>query len=122
MKLAFTLLMALATIVGLMVMFAIIVGAAGRDRGRRAAGRGYHLVRILRWPLMLGKSLVLAALGLMYRFAPSPRPLAKRDIWPGAGIATQPCSCSCRGRCRCGSITSRRTRRSTAPSVAYSIS
>ena len=43
-------------------------------------------MRILRWPLMLG--LVLGTLGLMYRFAPSPRPLAKRHIWPGAGIAT----------------------------------
>ena len=48
---------------------------------------GYHLVRILRWPLLLG--LVLSALGAMYRFAPSPRPLGtERHVWPGAGIAT----------------------------------
>jgi membrane protein len=83
-KFAFTILMALVTIIGLMVMFAIIVALPAVIA---AAGlQGYHLVRLLRWPLMLG--LVLASLGLMYRFAPSPRPLQKRHIWPGAGIAT----------------------------------
>ena len=83
-KFAFTILMAFATIVGLMVMFAIIVALPAVIA---AAGlQGYHLVRVLRWPMML--ALVLGALGLMYRFAPSPRPLAKRHIWPGAGIAT----------------------------------
>jgi membrane protein len=67
-----------------MVMFAIIVALPAVIT---AAGlRGYHLVRILRWPLML--ALVLGTLGAMYRFAPSPRPLRKRHIWPGAGIAT----------------------------------
>jgi membrane protein len=83
-KFAFTILMAMLTIVGLMVMFAIIVALPAVVA---AAGlKGYGLVRLLRWPLMLG--LVLASLGLMYRFAPSPRPLQKRHIWPGAGIAT----------------------------------
>ncbi len=83
-KFAFTILMALVTIVGLMVMFAIIVALPAVIA---AAGlQGYHLVRIMRWPLMLG--LVLASLGLLYRFAPSPRPVVKRHIWPGAGIAT----------------------------------
>jgi membrane protein len=83
-KFAFTLLMAFATIVGLMVMFGIIVALPVVIA---AAGlKGYHLVRILRWPLMLG--LVAGSLGMMYRFAPSPRPLATRHIWPGAGIAT----------------------------------
>jgi membrane protein len=77
--------MALATLIGLMVMFAIVVALPGIVA---AAGlKGYHLVRILRWPLLLG--LVLATLGLMYRYAPSPRPLGtERHIWPGAGIAT----------------------------------
>jgi membrane protein len=77
--------MAFVTLVGLMVMFAIIVALPGIVA---AAGlKGYHLVRILRWPLLLG--LVLGTLGLMYRFAPSPRPLGtERHIWPGAGIAT----------------------------------
>ncbi len=77
--------MAVATLVGLMVMFAIVVALPGIVA---AAGlKGYHLVRILRWPLLLG--LVLGTLGLMYRYAPSPRPLGtERHIWPGAGIAT----------------------------------
>lgn len=83
-KFAFTLLMAFATIIGLMVMFAIIVALPVVIA---AAGlQGYHLVKILRWPMML--ALVAGTLGLMYRFAPSPRPLSKRHIWPGAGIAT----------------------------------
>jgi membrane protein len=83
-KFAFTILMAFATIVGLMVMFAIIVALPAVIA---AAGlKGFGLVHVLRWPMML--VLVLGALGLMYRFAPSPRPLAKRHIWPGAGIAT----------------------------------
>ena len=83
-KIGLSLLMALATIIGLMVMFAIlialpiVIAAAGLQ--------GFHLVRILRWPLML--ALVFGTLGLMYRFAPSPRPLIRRYIWPGAGIAT----------------------------------
>jgi len=83
-KLAFSIAMAFATIIGLMVTFAIIVALPAIIA---AAGlRGYHLVRVLRWPLLLG--LVLGTLGLMYRFAPSPRPLERRHIWPGAGIAT----------------------------------
>ena len=82
---AFTIAMAFATLIGLMVMFAIIVALPGIVA---AVGlKGYHLVRILRWPLLLG--LVLAALGAMYRWAPSPRPMGtERHIWPGAGIAT----------------------------------
>jgi membrane protein len=84
-QLGMTIVMAFATLIGLMVMFAIIVALPGIIA---AAGlKGYHLVRILRWPLLLG--LVLGALGLMYRFAPSPRPMGtERHIWPGAGIAT----------------------------------
>jgi len=79
-----TLVMAFGTLIGLMVMFAIIVALPGIVA---AAGlKGYHLVRILRWPLLLG--LVLGTLGMMYRYAPSPRPLGTRYIWPGAGIAT----------------------------------
>jgi len=83
-KFAFTLAMAFATIIGLMIVFAIIVALPAIVT---AAGlQGFHLVRIMRWPLLL--ALVLGALGLMYRFAPSPRPLEKRHIWPGAGVST----------------------------------
>ena len=84
-QIGMTIVMAIGTLVGLMVMFAIIVALPGIVA---AAGlKGYHLVRILRWPLLL--ALVLGTLGLMYRFAPSPRPMGtERHIWPGAGIAT----------------------------------
>jgi len=84
-KLAMTLAMGAMTLLGLVVMFAILVALPTLVT---AAGlQGYHLVRILRWPLML--ALVLVTLGAMYRFAPSPRPLGTvRHIWPGAGLAT----------------------------------
>src|SRR5262249_4846647 len=84
-KLALSVGMAFATLIGLMVMFAIVVALPTIIA---AAGlKGFHLVRILRWPLLL--ALVLGTLGAMYRFGPSPRPLGTiRHIWPGAGIAT----------------------------------
>ena len=83
-KLLMTLSMGAVTLLGLVVMFAILIALPTLVA---AVGlKGYHLVRILRWPLML--ALVLVTLVLMYRFAPSPRPLSKRHIWPGAGIAT----------------------------------
>ncbi|MEO6771895.1 MAG: YihY/virulence factor BrkB family protein [Kofleriaceae bacterium] len=84
-KLAMTLAMGAVTLLGLVVMFAILVALPALVA---AVGlRGYHLVRILRWPLML--ALVLVTLGVMYRFAPSPRSLRTvRRIWPGAGVAT----------------------------------
>lgn len=84
-KFGTTLLMGLFTLIGLLVMFAIlialpsVVAAAGLS--------GYGLVRIFRWPLLL--ALVLVTLAAMYRYAPSPRPLGTvRHIWPGAGLAT----------------------------------
>jgi len=84
-KLGMTLAMGAVTLLGLVVMFAILIAL---PTVVAAAGlKGYHLVRILRWPLML--ALVLSTLGAMYRFAPSPRPLgAKHVIWPGAMLAT----------------------------------
>jgi membrane protein len=84
-RVAITLLMGVFTLVGLVVMFAILVALPSLVA---AAGlKGYGLVRILRWPLLL--ALVLATLAAMYRFAPSPRMLGTvRHIWPGAGFAT----------------------------------
>jgi membrane protein len=85
-KLAMTLAMGAFTLLGLVVMFAILIAL---PTVVAAVGlKGYHLVRILRWPLML--ALVFVSLGAMYRFAPSPRPLGTvhRHVWRGAGIAT----------------------------------
>jgi uncharacterized BrkB/YihY/UPF0761 family membrane protein len=70
-KLGISLAMAFGTLVGLIVVFTIVVALPGIVA---AAGlKGYHLVRILRWPLLLG--MVFTTLGMMYRYAPSPRPL-----------------------------------------------
>lgn len=84
-KLAMTLAMGAGTLLGLIMMFAILIAL---PTVVRATGlRGFHLVRILRWPSLL--ALVLVALGAMYRFAPSPRPTGgKIVIWRGAMLAT----------------------------------
>jgi membrane protein len=84
-RVGITLLMGVFTLIGLVVMFAILVALPSLVA---AAGlKGYGLVRILRWPLLL--ALVLGTLATMYRFAPSPRPLGTiRHVWPGAGLAT----------------------------------
>lgn len=80
-----TIAMALATLVGLMVLFTAVVALPGLIT---AAGLGgYDIVRIVRWPCLL--AIVLGTLGLMYRYAPSPRPTkAGRRIWRGAAVAT----------------------------------
>jgi membrane protein len=84
-KLGMTLAMGAFTLLGLVVMFAILIALPALVA---AVGlKGYHLVRILRWPLML--ALVFVTLGAMYRFAPSPRPLGTvRHVWRGAVVAT----------------------------------
>lgn len=84
-RLGLSVAMALAALIGLMVLFTAVVALPGIVA---AAGlSGYHAVRILRWPSLL--AIVFCTLGLMYRFAPSPRPPGTvRHMWPGAGVAT----------------------------------
>lgn len=49
--------------------------------------RGYGLVSILRWPVLM--AIVFGALLAMYRYAPSPRDLGtERHLWPGALVGT----------------------------------
>jgi membrane protein len=48
--------------------------------------RGFGLVRWLRWPSLM--AVLYGALLLLYRYAPSPRPLAERHLWPGSLVAT----------------------------------
>lgn len=96
-RLGISLSMAVCTLVGLMIMFAVLVilpAVAG------VLGAGWTVVALwLRWPALLG--LVFVALLLLYRFAPSPRPLgpasstdadrsarSRHICLPGAGIAT----------------------------------
>jgi len=84
-RLAMSLAMAMGTLIGLMILLGITVAlppiVATLDL------KGFHLVRILRWPLLLG--LVFISLLALYRFAPSPRPLGtERHVWPGAALGT----------------------------------
>lgn len=86
-KLLATFVMATSTLVGLIVMLMFIVAlpalvsAAGYDEN-------WGVVRWARWPILM--LMTFTALTLLYRFAPSPRPLAdmRRFLWPGAAIST----------------------------------
>jgi membrane protein len=84
-RLAVSLAMALGTLVGLMMLLAIVVALPAIIATLDL--HGFHLVRLLRWPLLLG--LVFISLLALYRFAPSPRPLGTdRHVWPGALVGT----------------------------------
>lgn len=77
--------MAGVTVVGLMVMFGVIVGMPTAVAMLHLRGLG--LVGWLRWPSLM--AIFYGALLLLYRYAPSPRPLGtERHLWPGAAIAT----------------------------------
>lgn len=84
-KIAVSFAMAVGTMVGIIMLLGIVVAlpsvVATLDL------RGFHLVRIVRWPALLG--LTFVTLLALYRFAPSPRPLGtERHVWPGAALAT----------------------------------
>jgi membrane protein len=84
-KLAISFAIAIGTMVGIMLLLGIVVALPGLVATLDL--RGFHLVRVLRWPALLG--LTFGALLALYRFAPSPRPLGtERHTWPGAAIAT----------------------------------
>jgi membrane protein len=84
-RLGLTLAMAAATLVGLIMVFAVVVALPGIIATLNL--QGYGLVRLVRWPSLL--ALTFAALLALYRFGPSPRPLGTdRHIWPGAAIST----------------------------------
>jgi membrane protein len=77
--------MAAATLFGLLLMLGVVVALPALlalfDLN------GYGFVHWLRWPLLMAGNFF--ALMLLYRFAPSPRPLGtERHLWPGAAIAT----------------------------------
>jgi len=84
-KLAISFAMAIGTMVGIMLLLGIVVALPGIVATLDL--RGHHIVRIFRWPALLG--LTFGALLALYRFAPSPRPLGtERHVWPGAALAT----------------------------------
>ena len=80
-----TLAMGLASLIGVMILFVFVVALPSLVA--MLGLKGYGLVRYIRWPsLML---LTFCANLLLYRFAPSPRPLGtERHTWPGALTAT----------------------------------
>jgi membrane protein len=52
---------------------------------------GYHLAKILRWPMIF--AIIAVTLAMLFRVAPSPRVFhsverGRRRIWPGAWVAT----------------------------------
>jgi membrane protein len=81
-RLLITLAIAGATLIGMLVMFAIVVALPALV----ATTNLPTIVESIRWPALLG--LLFGALFALYRFAPSPRPLTHRHVWPGAAIAT----------------------------------
>lgn len=84
-RLGISLAMAMGTLIGLMFLLTIVVALPAIIATLDL--HGFHLVRLLRWPLLLG--LVFVSLLALYRFAPSPRPLGtERHVWPGAALGT----------------------------------
>jgi membrane protein len=83
-KILLSVAMAGATLVGLMLMFGVVVALPGIVALLHL--EGYGLVRWLRWPSLM--AILYAALVLLYRYGPSPRPMTERHLWPGALTAT----------------------------------
>ncbi len=85
-KLGLSLSMAFATLVGLMVMFAVLVvlpaiaGIFNRD--------WIPYALLLRWPALL--AVVFGTLLALYRYAPSPRPLGPREVTDVGGPINLP--------------------------------
>lgn len=84
-KFLLTLAMAAGTMIGLLVVFGVTVALPGLVA--LLDMRGYGLVSVLRWPVLM--AIVFGALLALYRFAPSPRELGSdRHLWPGALFGT----------------------------------
>lgn len=83
-KIGVTIVMAAVTLVGLLAMITIAVALPALFAVLGLEGYGW--VQWLRWPALM--TLMFGALLLLYRYAPSPRPLERRHLWPGALIAT----------------------------------
>ncbi|HMG56777.1 MAG TPA: YihY/virulence factor BrkB family protein [Kofleriaceae bacterium] len=83
-KLLLSIAMAVVTLVGLMLMFGVVVALPGIVALLHLRGMG--LVGWLRWPMLM--AILGAALLLLYRYGPSPRPITERHLWPGVVTAT----------------------------------
>ncbi|MCW5801406.1 MAG: YihY/virulence factor BrkB family protein [Deltaproteobacteria bacterium] len=84
-KIGVTLAMAASTLVGLVVMVAAVVALPGIYAMMNLAD--YGVVHWVRWPVLM--LVAFLSLMLLYRFAPSPRPLGtERHLWPGSLLST----------------------------------
>jgi membrane protein len=83
-KLLVTIAMAGGTLVGIMLMFGVVVALPAIFALLHLDD--YAAVHWLRWPALM--AIMFATLLALYRFAPSPRPLTERHLWPGAIIST----------------------------------
>ncbi len=84
-KFALTLLMGASTMIGLLVVIVVVVALPGIFAVAGMDGAG--IAEWLRWPILM--AVLFAALLVLYRYAPSPRPLGtERHLWPGALLGT----------------------------------
>lgn len=84
-KLLITLAMAGGTLLGILSMLVTVVALPAVFAITRLDH--YAAVQWLRWPALM--SVMFLSLLVLYRFAPSPRPLGTtRHLWPGAAVAT----------------------------------
>lgn len=84
-KLLVTIAMSAGTLVGLLLMVVVVVALPGIFALLHV--EDYVIVQWLRWPALMGVTLL--TLGAMYRYGPTPRPLGtKLHVWPGAVIAS----------------------------------
>ncbi|MEO8705766.1 MAG: YihY/virulence factor BrkB family protein [Kofleriaceae bacterium] len=83
-KLGLTIAMSATTLLGLLLMFSIVVALPAVFA--MFGYRNWGLVRWLRWPALMG--VIFGSLLLLYRFAPSPRTILHRHLWPGSLIST----------------------------------
>lgn len=85
-KLGISLSMALATLLGLMLMFAVLVVLPTVIAAINKDWVVYAMV--LRWPALL--ALIFGTLVLLYRYAPSPRPLGPQQRTDAGGAVNLP--------------------------------
>jgi membrane protein len=83
--------MALATLIGLMLMFGVLVILPAIVHAVDTSWIQYAL--LLRWPALL--TIVFTALLLLYRYGPSPRPLGSKEVTDGDGAVTLPAQHVC---------------------------
>jgi membrane protein len=84
-RFALTLLMATGTMIGLLLLFALVVALPGIYA--LSGIEGYAFAEWLRWPALM--LLLFGTLLALYRYAPSPRELGSdRHLWPGALVGT----------------------------------